>query len=136
MDALPLSGSVALVAGATRGAGRALALELARAGAFVHASGRSSRAGGASEIDRPETIEDTGDLMRAAGGNGTALRVDHEDPGAVAALIERIRAEQGGSMSWSTTSSAVTGTPSRSSRCGSTTSTAACACSGWASTRT
>lgn len=56
----PLDGKVALVAGATRGAGRAFAVELARAGAHVYATGRSSRDSGRSEIDRPETIEETG----------------------------------------------------------------------------
>ena len=64
---------VALVAGATRGAGRAIAVELARAGFFVYATGRSSRATGPSEIGRPETIEETGDLIGAAGGAGAAL---------------------------------------------------------------
>jgi NAD(P)-dependent dehydrogenase (short-subunit alcohol dehydrogenase family) len=59
---------VALVAGATRGAGRAIAVELARAGLDVYATGRSSRAAGRSEIGRPETIEETGDLIAAAGG--------------------------------------------------------------------
>lgn len=68
MDASkPLAGRVALVAGATRGAGRALAVELARAGAYVYATGRSSRVTGRSEIGRPETIEETGDLRQAAG---------------------------------------------------------------------
>ena len=90
-----LTGRVALVAGATRGAGRAIAVELARAGAHVYATGRSSRVSGRSEIDRPETIEETGDLMAAAGGDGTALVVDHEDPAAVARLVARIEAEQG-----------------------------------------
>jgi NAD(P)-dependent dehydrogenase (short-subunit alcohol dehydrogenase family) len=56
------AGKVALVAGATRGAGRAIAVEFARAGATVYATGRSSRAG-RSEVDRPETIEETGELM-------------------------------------------------------------------------
>jgi NAD(P)-dependent dehydrogenase (short-subunit alcohol dehydrogenase family) len=91
----PLHGKVALVAGATRGAGRAIAVELARGGAYVYATGRSSRRTGPSEIDRPETIEDTGDLMLAAGGNGQALRVDHLEPDEVAALVTKIKAEQG-----------------------------------------
>jgi NAD(P)-dependent dehydrogenase (short-subunit alcohol dehydrogenase family) len=90
-----LTGKIALVAGATRGAGRAIATELARAGAYVYATGRSSRETGPSEIDRPETIEDTGDLMCAAGGDGQALRVDHLDPDQVAGLVGRIEREQG-----------------------------------------
>jgi NAD(P)-dependent dehydrogenase (short-subunit alcohol dehydrogenase family) len=90
-----LTGRVALVAGATRGAGRAIAVELARAGAFVYATGRSSRKTGPSEIDRPETIEETGDLMAAAGGSGRALRVDHLDPDAVGGLVTRIREDHG-----------------------------------------
>ncbi len=90
-----LSGRVALVAGATRGCGRAIAVELARAGAYVYGTGRSSRSGGRSEINRPETIEETGDLMAAAGGRGQAVRVDHLDPGAVSALVTRISDEQG-----------------------------------------
>jgi NAD(P)-dependent dehydrogenase (short-subunit alcohol dehydrogenase family) len=85
---------VALVAGATRGAGRAIAVELARAGLFVYATGRSSRASGRSEISRPETIEETGDLIRAAGGAGSALIVDHEDPVAVAGLVTAIERER------------------------------------------
>ncbi len=84
---------VALVAGATRGAGRAIAVELARAGLFVYATGRSSRVSGRSEIDRPETIEETGDLIRAAGGAGFALVADHEDPAQVAALVATIERE-------------------------------------------
>jgi NAD(P)-dependent dehydrogenase (short-subunit alcohol dehydrogenase family) len=90
-----LSGQVALVAGATRGAGRAVAVELARAGAFVYATGRSSRVSGPSDMDRPETVEETGDLMRDAGGQGRALRVDHLDAEAVRVLVDRIRSEQG-----------------------------------------
>jgi NAD(P)-dependent dehydrogenase (short-subunit alcohol dehydrogenase family) len=86
---------VALVAGATRGAGRAIAVELARAGLYVYATGRSSRAAGRSEIGRPETIEETAELMTAAGGRGTALVVDHEDRTAVLGLVERIESEQG-----------------------------------------
>jgi NAD(P)-dependent dehydrogenase (short-subunit alcohol dehydrogenase family) len=95
MDTEHTTRRVALVAGATRGAGRAIAVELARAGLYVYATGRSSRAAGRSEIGRPETIEDTGDLIAAAGGQGTALVVDHEDPGAVAGLIARIEADRG-----------------------------------------
>lgn len=91
----PLSRRVALVAGATRGAGRAIAVELARAGAYVYATGRSSRETGPSELDRPETIEGTGDRIRAAGGDGSALRVDHLDPAQVEALVDRIDGEQG-----------------------------------------
>ncbi len=68
-DSKPLRGRVALVAGATRGAGRAIAVELARAGATVYATGRSSRVAGPSEIGRPETIEQTGELIAAAGGD-------------------------------------------------------------------
>jgi NAD(P)-dependent dehydrogenase (short-subunit alcohol dehydrogenase family) len=94
-DSRPLSGRVALVAGATRGAGRAIAVELARAGAFVYATGRSSRSAGPSEIGRPETIEETGELMAAAGGSGTALRVDHLDLVQVRDLVDRIDSEQG-----------------------------------------
>jgi NAD(P)-dependent dehydrogenase (short-subunit alcohol dehydrogenase family) len=86
---------VALVAGATRGAGRAIAVELARAGFFVYATGRSSRALGTSEIGRPETIEETGELMAATGGNGAAGVVDHEDPAAVAELVARTEREHG-----------------------------------------
>ena len=91
----PLAGRVALVAGATRGAGRAIAVELARAGAYVYATGRSSRTMGRSELDRPETIEETGDLIHAAGGDGIAARVDHLEPEEVAALVQRIDAERG-----------------------------------------
>jgi len=87
---------VALVAGATRGAGRAIAVELARAGFYVYATGRSSRTTGPSEIRRPETIEETGDLIAAAGGTGTALVVDHEDSASVGELVAGIEREQGG----------------------------------------
>jgi NAD(P)-dependent dehydrogenase (short-subunit alcohol dehydrogenase family) len=86
---------VALVAGATRGAGRAIAVELARAGVFVYATGRSSRVSGRSEIGRSETIEETGDLIRAAGGAGAALVTDHEDTASVAALLATIEREHG-----------------------------------------
>jgi NAD(P)-dependent dehydrogenase (short-subunit alcohol dehydrogenase family) len=85
----------ALVAGATRGAGRAIAVELARAGFFVYATGRSSRVSGASEIARPETIEETAELMGDAGGDGAALVVDHEDTAAVADLVAGIERDRG-----------------------------------------
>jgi NAD(P)-dependent dehydrogenase (short-subunit alcohol dehydrogenase family) len=90
-----LTGKVALVAGATRGAGRAIAVELARAGAYVYATGRSSRVSGPSDQGRPETIEETGELIAAAGGAGSALRVDHLEIAEVSRLVERIDAEQG-----------------------------------------
>jgi len=86
---------VGLVAGATRGAGRAIAVELARAGLYVYATGRSSRTTGPSEIGRPETIEETGDLIAAAGGAGSALVVDHEDPDSVFGLVSTIERDHG-----------------------------------------
>ncbi|WP_433345456.1 SDR family oxidoreductase [Microtetraspora malaysiensis] len=89
-----LAGKVALVAGATRGAGRGIAVELGAAGATVYVTGRSTRER-RSEYDRPETIEDTADLVTAAGGRGVAVPVDHLVPDEVRALVERIDAEQG-----------------------------------------
>jgi NAD(P)-dependent dehydrogenase (short-subunit alcohol dehydrogenase family) len=91
----PLDGRVALVAGATRGAGRAIAVELARAGAYVYATGRSSTIHGPSEIGRPETIEQTEALMGAGGGEGVARRVDHTDPDQVAMLVAEIERDRG-----------------------------------------
>ncbi|MEW2286038.1 SDR family oxidoreductase [Streptomyces sp. NPDC047841] len=90
----PLEGKVALVAGATRGAGRGIAVELGAAGATVYVTGRSTRAR-RSEYDRPETVEDTADLVTAAGGQGIAVAVDHLDPTAVRALVDRVAAERG-----------------------------------------
>jgi NAD(P)-dependent dehydrogenase (short-subunit alcohol dehydrogenase family) len=90
----PLSGKVALVAGATRGAGRGTAVALGEAGATVYCTGRSTR-GRRSEYDRPETIEETAELVDAAGGEGIAVAVDHLQPAEVAALVARIEAEQG-----------------------------------------
>ena len=87
-------GKIALVAGATRGAGRQIAVQLGAAGATVYATGRSSRAG-RSELDRPETIEETAELVTAAGGTGIAVRVDHLVPEQVRDLVARIDAEQG-----------------------------------------
>jgi NAD(P)-dependent dehydrogenase (short-subunit alcohol dehydrogenase family) len=89
----PLQGRVALVAGATRGSGRGIAVELGAAGATVYCTGRTTRAE-RSEMDRPETIEETAELVDAAGGHGIAVPVDHLDPGQVEALVERIRTEQ------------------------------------------
>ncbi|XID95865.1 SDR family oxidoreductase [Paenibacillaceae bacterium WGS1546] len=90
----PLSGKVALVAGGTRGAGRGIAIELGAAGATVYVTGRTTRAG-RSEYNRPETIEETAELVEQAGGTGIAARVDHLDPIQVQALIARIEREQG-----------------------------------------
>ena len=90
----PLAGKVALVAGATRGGGRGIAVALGEAGATVYATGRSTR-GHRSEVDRPETIEETAELVTAAGGEGIAVAVDHLDPAQVAGLVERIDADHG-----------------------------------------
>jgi NAD(P)-dependent dehydrogenase (short-subunit alcohol dehydrogenase family) len=90
----PLAGRIALVAGATRGGGRGIAVALGEAGATVYATGRSTR-GGRSEVDRPETIEETAELVSAAGGEGIAVAVDHLEPEQVRALVERIDAEHG-----------------------------------------
>lgn len=90
----PLKGKVALVAGATRGAGRGMAVELGAAGATVYVTGRSTR-GRRSEYDRPETIEDTADLVTEAGGQGIAVPTDHLDAEQVRTLVERIDGEQG-----------------------------------------
>lgn len=89
----PLEGKVVLVAGATRGAGRGIAVELGAAGATVYVTGRSTRAR-RSEYDRPETIEDTAGLVTEAGGHGIAVPADHLDPHQVRALVERIAREQ------------------------------------------
>ncbi|UQU61655.1 SDR family oxidoreductase [Couchioplanes caeruleus] len=94
MTQQPLTGRVALVAGATRGAGRQIAVQLGAAGATVYATGRSTRAQ-RSEMDRPETIEETAELVTAAGGTGIAVAVDHLVPEQVEDLVRRIDAEQG-----------------------------------------
>lgn len=90
----PLKGKVALVAGATRGAGRGIAVELGAAGATVYVTGRSTREQ-RSEYDRPETIEDTADLVSEAGGTGIAVPTDHLDPEQVRALVARIADAEG-----------------------------------------
>jgi NAD(P)-dependent dehydrogenase (short-subunit alcohol dehydrogenase family) len=89
-----LKGKVALVAGGTRGAGRGIAVELGAAGATVYVTGRSTR-DGRSEYDRPETIEETAELVDRAGGRGIAVRVDHLEPEQVRTLVGRIEDEQG-----------------------------------------
>ncbi|EST25878.1 SDR family oxidoreductase [Streptomyces niveus] len=93
----PLAGRVALVAGGTRGGGRGIAVELGAAGATVYVTGRSGIAG-RSDLDRPETIEGTADLVTAAGGRGIAVRTDHSRPEDVHALVDRIAAEQDGRL--------------------------------------
>ena len=89
-----LSGKVALVAGATRGAGRGIAVQLGAAGATVYATGRTTR-DTRSEMNRPETIEETAALVDQAGGRGIAVQVDHLVPDQVRALVARIENEQG-----------------------------------------
>jgi NAD(P)-dependent dehydrogenase (short-subunit alcohol dehydrogenase family) len=90
----PLEGKVALVAGATRGAGRGTAVALGEAGATVYCTGRTTR-DRRSEYDRPETIEETAELVTGAGGEGIAIAVDHLDPRQVEALLRRIDGERG-----------------------------------------
>jgi NAD(P)-dependent dehydrogenase (short-subunit alcohol dehydrogenase family) len=90
----PLSGRVALVAGATRGGGRGIAVALGEAGATVYATGRSTRER-RSEIDRPETIEETAEMVAEAGGEGIAVAADHLDPDQVRDVVRRIDSEHG-----------------------------------------
>jgi len=89
-----LSGKVAWVAGATRGAGRGIATALGEAGATVYCTGRTTR-DARSEYDRPETIEETAEAVSAAGGKGIAIRADHLEPDEVRAVAERIDREHG-----------------------------------------
>lgn len=90
----PLEGKVAVVAGATRGAGRGIARALGEAGAVVYCTGRSVR-GSLSPYSRPETIDETGDMITAAGGTAIAVRVDHTIESAVEALFARVDREHG-----------------------------------------
>jgi NAD(P)-dependent dehydrogenase (short-subunit alcohol dehydrogenase family) len=91
-----LRGRVAVVAGATRGAGRGIAAALGEAGATVYCTGRSSRTRSLrSDYDRPETIEETAELVDELGGIGIAMPVDHLDPEQVRRLADRIRSEHG-----------------------------------------
>ncbi|MEV5242393.1 SDR family oxidoreductase [Streptomyces cinnamoneus] len=89
-----LEGRVCLVAGATRGAGRGMAVQLGARGAVVYATGRSTR-GRRSEVNRPETVEETAGLVTAAGGTGIAVPTDHLEPAQVEALVGRIDREHG-----------------------------------------
>lgn len=91
---MTLEGKVALVAGATRGAGRGLARELAAAGAIVYCTGRSTKQQ-PSEMNRPETIEETAELITQAGGRAIPVQVDHLDPSQVEQLVARIDREHG-----------------------------------------
>ena len=92
-----LQGKVALVAGATRGAGRGIAIELAEAGAITYVTGRSTKAA-RSPMNRAETIEETAELISARGGRAVAVRVDHTVAKEVAALVARIHEEQAGRL--------------------------------------
>lgn len=87
---------MAVVAGATRGAGRGIAAALGEAGATVYCTGRTSRSGkGGSDYDRPETIEETAELVTRLGGTGVSVQVDHLEPDQVRSLAERLRREHG-----------------------------------------
>src|SRR5437660_5092769 len=90
----PLTGLVAVVAGATRGAGRGIARALGEAGAVVYCSGRSTREHPATP-NRPETIDETAEMIVRDGGKAIAVRTDHRDVEQVRSLIDRIRSEQG-----------------------------------------
>src|SRR5437868_9579852 len=95
-DRKALRGRVAVVAGATRGAGRGIAAALGEAGATVVCTGRSSRTRALrSDYDRAETIEDTADLVNELGGTGVAVVVDHLEPDQVQNLAEQIRNDHG-----------------------------------------
>jgi len=92
-----LSGKVALVSGATRGAGRAIAVELGEAGATVYVTGRST-IGQPSAMNRQETIEETAELVTAHGGTGIAVRTDHTEIEQVEKLVRQIDTEQNGQL--------------------------------------
>jgi NAD(P)-dependent dehydrogenase (short-subunit alcohol dehydrogenase family) len=95
-DAKALAGRVAVVAGATRGAGRGIAAALGETGATVYCTGRTSRAGrGGSDYNRPETIEETAELVSRLGGTGIAVQVDHLEAEQVRAFAEHVRREHG-----------------------------------------
>lgn len=89
-----LKGKIAVVAGATRGCGRGIAVELGAAGATVYCTGRSTR-GHPSDLNRPETIEETAELVTQSGGKGIAVKVDHTQEDQVRSLFEQAKVEQG-----------------------------------------
>lgn len=89
-----LRGTIAVVTGASRGGGRAIAVELGAAGATVYVTGRSTRATGTTE-QLPETIDETAELVTHRGGTGIPVRVDHTVEAEVAALVQRVEREQG-----------------------------------------
>ncbi|WP_028609330.1 SDR family oxidoreductase [Paenibacillus harenae] len=93
----PLEGKIAVVAGATRGAGRGIAASLGEAGATVYCTGRSVR-GRASDLNRTETIEETAELVTSLGGKGIPVRIDHTVPGDVEDLFGQVKAEQAGQL--------------------------------------
>ena len=92
-----LKGKIAVVAGATRGAGRGISCMLGEAGATVYCTGRSVRGMPATK-NRPETIEETAEMVTARGGHGIFVQVDHTDREQVRALFERVRQEQNGRL--------------------------------------
>ena len=95
-DPAALRGRVAVVAGATRGAGRGIAAALGEAGATVVCTGRTSRSGTTrSDYGRAETVEETAELVTALGGTGIPVPVDHLDPAQVERLADRVRAQHG-----------------------------------------
>ena len=94
---MKLEGKVAVVAGATRGAGRGIAIELGAAGATVYCTGRSTR-GNPSDLNRAETIEETAERVTRAGGVGIAVRADHTREADVHALFDQVRNEQNGRL--------------------------------------
>jgi len=97
LDPSSLRGRVAVVAGATRGAGRGIAAALGEAGATVVCTGRSTRASGSSrsDYDRPETIDETAEFVTSLGGTGVAIPVDHLDASNVETLADRLRRDHG-----------------------------------------
>jgi NAD(P)-dependent dehydrogenase (short-subunit alcohol dehydrogenase family) len=94
MPKRPLTKQVAVVAGATRGAGRGIARALAEAGIIVYCTGRSTH-GNLSPYGRPETIDETAEMISSAGGTAIPVRVDHTIESEVEALFARVEREHG-----------------------------------------